>query len=272
MNFFILVTIRFLNNLEKFGDFCRFSARSLGWLFVSISDSRQWTRMLRQFYEIGTLSIPVVMITGMFVGMVLAVQSANQFMEMGMIAQMGILVNLSVLRELGPVLAGIMLAGRVGGGLTAQLGTMRVTEQIDALRAMGADPIRVLVVPRFLACILLIPVLVLYADFMGIWGGYAISVYVYGITRAEFWAKAPEVITLFDLIYGPIKCVFFGAAISLISCYNGFRCGPGAEGVGKACTKAFVTSCMAILCLDLFLGMLLNTLQQLIWGFQQILV
>jgi phospholipid/cholesterol/gamma-HCH transport system permease protein len=173
-------------------------------------------------------------------------------------------INLSVLRELGPVLAGIMLAGRVGGGLTAELGTMRVTEQLDALRAMGADPVRVLVVPRFLACVLFIPVLVVYANFMGIVGGYVITVYVYGVGHGVFWRNAN--VAGFDVIYGLIKSLFFGAATSLICCYKGFRCAPGAAGVGRACTQSFVASCMAILALDLFLGMFLNSLHEFFYG------
>jgi phospholipid/cholesterol/gamma-HCH transport system permease protein len=224
-----------------------------------------------QLYEVGTKSLPVVMITGAFVGMVLAVQAAMQFRAIGMEAQMGTIVNMSVLRELGPVLAGLMLAGRVGGGLTAELGTMRVTEQIDALRAMGADPIRVLVVPRFLACVLLIPVLVVYADFTGILGGYIVSVYVYGLTPSDFWRNASDAVRGFDIAYGPIKSVFFGIAMSLICCYKGFRCKPGAAGVGRACTESFVASCMTILGLNFFLGMLLNTIQYLAFGFKAFL-
>ena len=203
--------------------------------------------------------------------MVLAVQVVQQFKSVGLEAHMGAIVNLSVLRELGPVLAGIMLAGRVGGGLTAELGTMRVTEQIDALRAMGADPIRVLVVPRLIGCMVMIPILVLYADFMGIWGGYVVSVHVYDVNPTDFWRFAERTVTMFDVFYGPIKCLFFGAAMSLISCYKGFRCAPGAAGVGKACTEAFVASAMAILCLNFFLGMLLTTIQLGIWGFVPIL-
>ena len=140
---------RTAGDVEAFGDFRRFSGRVFGW---SVRGGWRWRnvrRVLPQMFEIGTRSIPVVMITGAFVGMVLAVQTVMQFKAIGMISRMGTVINLSVLRELGPVLTGVMLAGRVGGGLTAQLGTMRVTEQIDALRAMGADPIRVLVLPRF---------------------------------------------------------------------------------------------------------------------------
>jgi phospholipid/cholesterol/gamma-HCH transport system permease protein len=186
-------------------------------------------------------------------------------------ARMGSIVNLAVLRELGPVLAGVMLAGRVGGGFTAELGTMRVTEQLDALRAMGTDPLRVLVVPRFLACVLLIPVLVLYGSFTGILGGYVISVHLYGIGSDEFWRYAAESVGFFDIFYGPIKSVFFGAAIGLICCCKGFRCAPGAAGVGRACRESFVLSCVIILALDFFLGMFLNTLYEFFYTPKSIL-
>jgi phospholipid/cholesterol/gamma-HCH transport system permease protein len=262
---------RTARNVEGFGDFCTFSGRSLAWIREGVSHLRGLRMLMVQCFAIGTMSIPVVMITGAFVGAVLAVQAVMQFKAIGMAAEMGTVVNLSVLRELGPVLTGVMLAGRVGGGLTAELGTMRVTEQIDALIAMGASPLRVLVVPRVLACVLLIPVLVVYADFMGILGGYAVSVYIYGVNGAEFWRHAATSVDNFDVFYGPIKSLFFGVAISLICCYKGFRCAPGAAGVGRACTESFVASCMAILALDFFLGMLLNTVYESIYGLKVVL-
>ena len=256
---------------ESFGDFCVFCWQSLRWVLDVLTHRRDMRRLLPQFYAVGTQSVPVVMITGAFIGAVLAVQTVMQFKAIGMTSSMGSVVNHSVLRELGPVLAGVMLAGRVGGGLAAELGTMRVTEQIEALRAMGSDPLRVLVAPRFLACVLLIPVLVLYADFMGILGGYVVSVYVYGINGPEFWRNAASTVDNFDLFYGPIKSVFFGVVISLICCYKGFRCEPGAAGVGRACTESFVASCMTILGLDFFLGMLLNSIYEALFGLKVIL-
>ncbi len=260
-----------MRNIEGFGDFCRFCGRTFGWVISDAFRSRQVRLLSNQFYHVGTLSVPVVMITGLFVGMVLAVQTALQFKSIGLLGRMGTVVNLSVLRELGPVLAGLMLAGRVGGGLTAELGTMRVTEQIDALRAMGADPLRVLVVPRLIACVTLIPILVLYASFMGILGGYIISVYVYGANSAEFWRHAAETVGYMDIFYGPIKSLFFGLVMCLICCYKGFRCSPGAAGVGRACTESFVASCMAIIALNFFLGMLLNTIQETFFGVKSII-
>ena len=262
---------RTLHASAAFGDFCRFSGRAFSWILDTVSHRRRLRMLLPQFYEIGTRSIPVVMITGAFVGMVLAVQTVAQFKGIGMGDRMGTIVNMSVLRELGPVLAGVMLAGRVGGGLTAELGTMRVTEQLDALRAMGADPIRVLVVPRLLACVLLIPVLVLYANAMGTLGGYVVSVHVYGINAAQFWRHAQDAVTYFDVFYGPMKSLFFGATIALICCYKGFRCAPGAAGVGRACTQSFVASSMTILGLNFFLGMFLNTLYEFFYGVKVVL-
>ncbi len=262
------VTVR---SLIDFGDFCCFSGRTFSWMVASTRRISSVRLLMTQMLEIGTKSLPVVMTTGMFVGMVLAVQMAPQFKAAGMVGSIGAMVILSVLRELGPVLAGIMLAGRVGGGLTAELGTMRVTEQIDALRAMGTSPIRVLVVPRFLACLLLTPVLVMYADIMGILGGYIVSVTIYGVNSAAFWHNAADKIRGFDIFYGMVKSVFFGAAIGLISCYKGFRCAPGAAGVGRACTEAFVTSCMVILALNLFLGLFLNTIDEMLHGLRLIL-
>ena len=256
--------------VERFGDWCVFCARTLSRI-QSVFGWKTRRLLLPQMYAVGTLSIPVVMITGAFIGAVLAVQTVMQFKAIGQQAAMGSVINLSVLRELGPVLAGVLLAGRVGGGLTAELGTMRVTEQIDALRAMGADPIRVLVMPRFLACVLMIPVLVFYADFMGILGGYAISVYVYGTNGAEFWRTASDTVTHFDMVYGPIKSIFFGAVLAMIACYKGFHCPPGAAGVGKACTEGFVASTMAVLGLDFFLGIVLNIIYESIYGIRLVL-
>jgi phospholipid/cholesterol/gamma-HCH transport system permease protein len=258
-----------IRRLDEFGDFCRFCGRTLLASAECAPRPKYLRLLLPQFFDIGTRSTLVLMATGAFVGMVLAVQAALQVESVGISGSMGSVVNLSVLRELGPVLAGIMLAGRVGGGLTAELGTMRVTEQIDALRAIGADPIRTLVVPRFMACVLVIPVMVLYTSFMGILGGYVVSIHIYHVNAPEFWRYATQQVTSFDLIYGPIKSIFFGSALGLISCYKGFNCAPGAAGVGRACTQAFVSSCLAILALDFLLGMLLNTLYLLYHGVEK---
>ena len=255
-----------MDGLAGFGDFCVFSAKAFIRAPGGIISPRRLHHLLPQLFDIGTRSVPVVMIAGACVGMVLAAQTVHQLQGIGAVSLLGVILNLSVLRELGPVLVGMLLAGRVGGGLTAEMGTMRVTEQIDALRAMGCDPIRVLVVPRVLACVLLIPVLVMYGDFMGILGGYVVSVYVFGVNPGEFWRYAAQAVDSFDILYGPLKSIFFGIVISLVACYKGFHCDTGAAGVGRACTESFVASCMGVLLLDFFLGLVMNALQNMAGG------
>jgi phospholipid/cholesterol/gamma-HCH transport system permease protein len=217
------------------------------------------------FYEVGVRSVPVVMVTGAFIGMVLAVQSYAQFAQIGMATRLGIIVNYSVVRELGPVLAATMLAGRVGSAMAAEIATMRVTEQIDALSVLGANPVRHLAVPRFLACVLLIPLLTIVANFMGVMGGALISIEVYHVDGAYYWSNAKGQIGMYDIVTGLIKPTFFGAAIAILSCHRGFNSEGGAEGVGRAATRAFVTSFIAIMALDFFLAMFLNKLYAVIW-------
>jgi phospholipid/cholesterol/gamma-HCH transport system permease protein len=244
------------------GDLGLFSGRTLGWLFA-----RRPCRgtIVPNFYYVGVRSVPVVAITGTFIGMVLAVQSYGQFHQLGLASRLGAIINLSIVRELGPVLAATMLAGRVGSAMAAQLATMRVTEQIDALACLGVNPVHYLVVPRFLACALLIPLLTIMANFMGVMGGALISTRVFDIDVHHYWSHAGSHIGLYDLTTGLIKPMFFGAAIALISCHRGFNSQAGAEGVGRAATEAFVASFIIILALDFFLAMFLNSLYERIW-------
>ncbi len=244
------------------GDLALFSIQMLGWMF------RRWpcrSVLIPNMYQIGVRSLPVVMVTGVFIGMVLAVQGYDQFRLMRMETRLGAVINVSLVKELGPVLAATMLAGRVGSAMAAELGTMRVTEQIDALRALGASPIQYLVVPRFLACFLLIPMLTAVADGMGILGGWFLSTQVLGIKSFHYWFNAIDYVAAYDVISGVLKSIFFGAAIALIACHRGFHCGAGAEGVGRAATEAFVFSFVAILIIDFFLGMFLTTLYYVLW-------
>ncbi|MFG0264291.1 MAG: MlaE family ABC transporter permease [Rhodopirellula sp. JB055] len=237
------------------GDLAMFTWQMFVWMFTRMP--RRDT-VLINFYQVGVLSLPVVALTGSFIGMVLAVQSYYQFHTIGLETHLGVVINTSLVRELGPVLAATMLAGRVGGAMAAVLGTMRVTEQIDALTTMGADPIHYLVVPRFMACLFLIPPLTIVADFMGIVGGYFYSVIILGIDRAAYLHHSREGVVAFDLFNGVFKSIFFGGVIAIISCYRGFNCQPGAEGVGKAATEAFVYSFVMILAIDLFLNIVLD--------------
>lgn len=239
-----------------------FSLRTFSWLFTRLP--KRGT-LLPNFYQIGVLSLPVVALTGTFIGMVLAVQSYTQFHMMHLETRLGAIVNMTLVRELGPVLAATMLAGRVGSAMAAELGTMKVTEQIDALASMGTNPIHYLAVPRFLACIILIPSLTIMADFMGMAGAYFYSVHILDIDMHHYFSNSQDVVGAYDIFTGVFKSLFFGAAIALVSCYRGFNCEPGAEGVGRAATSAFVFSFVLILIIDLFLGITLDAVYYAIW-------
>jgi len=241
--------------VASIGDVVLFALRTLAWI---VARRQRREVLLPSFYQIGVMSLPVVALTGLFIGMVLAVQSYAQFKSLGLETRLGSVINLSLVRELGPVLAATMLAGRVGSAMAAELGTMRVTEQIDALESMGANPIYYLVVPRFLGCLVLIPSLTVMADFMGVLGGYLYSHVLLGIDYHHYWENSREYVDAFDFLMGIFKSLFFGAAIALVSCHHGFHCDHGAEGVGRAATNAFVHSFVLILVLDLFLGIWLN--------------
>ncbi len=259
-----------LNRLSAMGDVWAFAGQTLARTPGAFTRKRDLQRILPQTYAIGATSVPVILITGVFVGMVLAVQAIEQFKAVGLASRMGVIVSLSVVRELGPVLAGVMLAGRVGGALTAELGTMNVTEQLDALRSMGSDPIRVLAVPRFLACLVLTPVLTLYCDIMGVMGGWLISVPVFGVSNQDYWGFTAAVLETWDIGSGLFKSIFFGATIALISCYKGFHCRQGAQGVGQACTESFVSGFVIILVLDFFIALLLKGAYEAVWGFKMV--
>ena len=251
-----------INMFVAIGAFADFAMRTMRWMFTRLP--RRET-LLPNFFEVGVLSLPVVALTGTFIGMVLAVQSYFQFRQLGLETRLGAVINMSLVRELGPVLAATMLAGRIGCRLAAQLGTMRVTEQIDALDSMGANPIHYLVVPRFLACFFVIPSLTIMADFMGVVGGYIYSIGLLEIDKHHYLYNSQQFVGTWDFMSGVFKRFFFGAIIALVSCYRGFTCRPGAEGVGQAATAAFVQSFILILACDLFLNISLDTLYYVLW-------
>lgn len=253
---------RAIDGVEAFGNLALFAMSMARWMFRKLP---RRSVLFQNMYQIGVLSIPVVLITGVFIGMVLAMQGYNQFHMIGLETRLGAVINITLVTELGPVLAATMLAGRVGSAMAAELGTMRVTEQIDALRALGANPVHHLVVPRFLSCFLLIPLLTIVADLVGILGGWFLGTQVLGINSFHYWHHALSFVTAYDVFIGLTKSFFFGAAIALIACHRGFHCGAGAEGVGQAATGSFVLSFVAILASDFFLGMFLNNLYYLIW-------
>lgn len=208
----------------------------------------------KQMLEIGIKSLPVVLITAVFTGMVFALQTYTGFKRFGAEALVGTVVALSMTRELGPVLTGIIVAGRAGAAMAAELGTMRVTEQIDALETLATNPIKYLVVPRFIAGLLMLPALATVADIIGIIGGYLVTVGLFETSSVVYWKRTWDYLEVGDIYNGLIKAGFFGASISLISCYKGFYTTGGAEGVGKATTGAVVLSCMTILISDYFLS------------------
>ncbi|MDX1944330.1 MAG: ABC transporter permease [Pirellulaceae bacterium] len=245
-----------LDSVATIGDLTLFSLRVMIWL---CSRFPRRETLLPNFYQVGVLSLPVIALTGTFIGMVLAVQSYFTFRQLGLETRLGAVINMTLVRELGPVLAATMLAGRVGCAMAAELGTMRVTEQIDALESMGSNSIHYLVVPRFLACLLMIPTLTIMADFMGVVGGYVYSVNFLHIDQHHYWYNSQRFVNSFDLFSGIFKSFFFGGAIALVSCYRGFHCTPGAEGVGRAATAAFVWSFVLILVIDLVLGKVMYT-------------
>ncbi|GAB6164420.1 ABC transporter permease [Thermostilla marina] len=253
---------RVVDAIAALGSFALFTWWTMRWLF---SKAPKRETIIWNFYQIGVLSLPVVALTGTFIGMVLSVQSYQQFRMLNLETRLGAVINMSLVRELGPVLAATMLAGRIGGAMAAELGTMRVTEQIDALTVMGADPIHYLVVPRFLGCLVLIPCLTIMADFMGVVGGYFYSVHILDIDAFYYLQNSANYVALWDMFVGLFKSLFFGAAIALIGCHHGFNCDPGAEGVGRAATSAFVTSFVIILLLDLLLGIALDAVYFTFW-------
>ncbi len=258
-------------NVFNVGRFARFQwdsiKASIAAFFRPVTYPLIWNQML----AIGVRSVPVVAITGAFVGMVLAIQAYDQLAGLGVEEHMGVLINLSVVKELGPVLAAIMLAGRVGGALTAELGTMNVTEQILAVQSMGTDPIKYLVAPRLIACLFLTPFLIIYADILGIIGGYLISVPYLGINSKIYWSLSATGVELWDITVGIAKGFFFGAAIAGMSCYKGFHCKEGAQGVGQACTEGFVGSFIFIIELDFVLAVIFKAIYSSIWPLQLLL-
>ncbi|HEX8324981.1 MAG TPA: ABC transporter permease [Tepidisphaeraceae bacterium] len=258
------------NSLAVFGDFCVFCAQTFAWLAVTFFRAKTWRLVLPQMFDVGVRSVPVVALTGAFIGMVMGIESYSQLKSIGQEERLGALINISVVKQIGPVLAAVMLAGRIGGALTAELGTMNVTEQLDALRVMGADPIGYLVVPRLIACILLTPILTIYSDMLGVLGGYFVSVKSLGIPAAPYWDYSDRAVNTWQIMEGVWKGMFFGGAIGLISCYKGFTCGSGASGVGRACTESFVTAFLTIMCMNFFFAKMFQDLYRAFYGFQSL--
>ncbi len=237
----------------------------VGSVLIFLGQTLRWTfsrpfylkSVLKQMEQIGFNSIPVVITTALSTGMVLALQSYTGFKRFGAETLIGAVVALSMTRELGPVLTGLMVAGRAGAAMAAELGTMKVTEQIDALETLATNPMKYLVVPRFIASTVMMFFLTILGVIIGITGGYFVGVKVLGTNPVTYMRQSIDNTEVTDIWYGLIKALVFGAVVGLIGCYKGFHTEGGAEGVGKATTGAVVVSCMLILILDYFLSALL---------------
>lgn len=228
-------------------------------IWVSLRKPPQWVLIRDQLYEIGVLSLPVVAITGFSTGMVLAAQSYFQLSDKGLASATGLMVTKAMMVELGPVLTAFMVTGRVGAAMCATLGTMRVTEQIDALKSMSVNPLRYLVAPRFIAGITMMPLLTIFSTLCGILGGYFIAVYYYGMPSTSFTDPLPVNIHLFDFFSCITKAFIFGVIITTISCYRGMTTRGGAAGVGRATTNSVVICYSVILIANFVITVGLNS-------------
>ena len=239
--------IRFIRFLEYIGGPVSLLMQTVLWVFVPPVRSK---RIVYQMGVIGWDSLPIVSLIAFFIGLVLALQSAYQLQKLSADIYIPSLVSLSVTREIGPVITALVVAGRIGASIAAELGTMKVTEQIDALETLAVNPVQYLVVPRFLATAFVLPLLTLYADMIGILGGYLFGVYKLGIGSKVYWNMTYNPLVLKDVTTGLIKALFFGMIIAITGCYEGFRVHGGAEGVGRATTLAVVVSFVLIIAAD----------------------
>jgi phospholipid/cholesterol/gamma-HCH transport system permease protein len=230
--------------LQSAGRFAMFLGTVLGHCLRPPWYGRQ---LLRQIVDIGYYSLPVVGLTTLFAGMVLALQSYTGFARFNAESAIANVVVLSITRELGPVLAGLMVSGRIGAAIAAELGTMRVTEQIDALTTLATNPFKYLVVPRILAATVTLPLLVLVGDVIGVFGGYVVSVYRLDFNSASYLRQSWEFVQFMDVVSGLVKAAVFGFIIALMGCYHGYHSRGGAQGVGAATTNAVVSASILIL-------------------------
>lgn len=250
--------------VASIGDYAMMIFR-VTWLTIKRPPS--WTLIRDQLYEIGVLSLPVVAITGFSTGMVLAAQAHFQLSDKGLAGATGLMVTKAMMVELGPILTAFMITGRVGAAMCAQLGTMRVTEQIDALRSMSVSPLSYLVAPRFIAGTFMVPLLTIFSTLMGMFGGYIVAVWYYGMSHSTYMDPLPQHITSFDFASGIIKALIFGMIIISISCYRGMTTRGGAAGVGRATTNSVVICYTVILITNFLITIALNSMHEYINAF-----
>jgi phospholipid/cholesterol/gamma-HCH transport system permease protein len=244
-----------LRVLEEIGRFFSMLGRVAIW---AVRPPYDLPELLRQMVRVGYDSIPVVLVTTLFTGMVLALQTFNGFARFHAENLVGSVVALSLTRELAPVLTALMVTGRVGSAMAAELGTMRVTEQIDALTALGTEPVQYLMVPRVTASLLMMPLLVVLGDAVGIYGGYLVAVQLLGANPVAYLDNSFQYLHVGDdVVSGVIKAAVFGLIFSLIACVRGYYTAGGAEGVGRSTTRAVVSGSLSVLVVDFFLTKLL---------------
>ena len=244
----------FLHLFEETGLWFGMLGRTFGWMFRRPFEGVEW---LRQMVRVGTDSIPVVVLTSMFTGMVLALQTYIGFRRVHAENFVGSVVALAMLRELSPVLVGLMVTGRVGSSMAAEIGTMRVTEQIDALEALATEPVQYLFVPRVIAGITMLPLLTILGDALGIYGGYLVGVKLMHTNPVVYKQNTYQFLQLSDVWSGVVKSAVFGLILTLTGCVRGYNTTGGAEGVGRATTNAVVSASLIILLADFFLTKLL---------------
>jgi phospholipid/cholesterol/gamma-HCH transport system permease protein len=244
----------FLKVFEETGLWFRMLWRTVGWSFRPPFEFTEW---FRQMVRVGVDSIPVVFLTTMFTGMVMALQTFNGFQRVHAESFVGSVVALSMTRELAPVLVGLMVTGRVGSSMAAEIGTMRVTEQIDALQALATDPVQYLFVPRVIAGVVMLPFLVILGDALGIYGGYLVAVRLLGANPVVYSNNTYQFLVMNDIWSGVIKSAVFGLILTLTGCVRGYYTTGGAEGVGRSTTSAVVSASLIILLSDFFLTKLL---------------
>jgi phospholipid/cholesterol/gamma-HCH transport system permease protein len=247
--FLEMIGSRFMEFVSYAGGISVLMGQTLFWAPVPPLRKRQ---IIEQMSKIGVDSLPIASLISLFTGMVLALQSAYQMQRFSAEMYIASLVAVSMTRELGPVLTALIVAGRVGASITAELGTMKVTEQIDALETLATNPIKYLVVPRFLALMIMLPLLTVYADMIGILGGYTVGVYKLGISHALYMKNTWTVLKYKDVFTGLIKSYFFAIIICIVACYEGMKAEGGAEGVGRATTSSVVMSFILIIAFDCF--------------------
>jgi len=230
--------------LERVGRITLFTAEALA---GAVRPPFFFRLIARQLVDVGYYSLPVVGLTAIFTGMVLVLQSYTGFTRFNAESAIPNVVVISLTRELGPVLAGLMVAGRVGAAMAAEIGTMRVTEQIDALSTLSTNPLKYLVVPRLIAGLISLPVLVAIADIIGVFGGYVIAIYKLGFNSTTYIKNTVDFVTTLDVVSGLVKAAVFGFIVALMGCYNGYHSRGGAQGVGAATTNAVVSASILIL-------------------------